>query len=145
METIITKEIQIDMGHRVPNHEGKCYNLHGHRYKIIAGVNGKVIDEKGNPSEGMVIDFTDLKNILVEVVDKKLDHAFMLYKEDKFFEDFKPFVEKMKFVIVDFVPTAENIARYLYEQMEGKLKEKGIKLVFVEVYETPTSVARYTL
>ena len=62
---LITKQIEIDMAHRVPNHKSKCHNLHGHRYKIEVGVDDKLITRKGSSSEGMVIDFGDLKDIKI--------------------------------------------------------------------------------
>ena len=60
---LITKCLEIDMGHRVPNHKSKCATPHGHRYKIEVGVDDKVIDTKGVSDEGMVIDFGDKRFI----------------------------------------------------------------------------------
>ena len=70
----ITKDIEIDMGHRVTNHKSKCASLHGHRYKITAVVDDKVITEKGISDEGMVIDFGDLKQCMMNQFDDKYDH-----------------------------------------------------------------------
>ena len=62
----ITKEIGIDMGHTVTNHDSKCKHLHGHRYRIICTVEGNIITE--GSAEGMVIDFTDLKKAMMEIL-----------------------------------------------------------------------------
>lgn len=142
---LVTKEIEIDMAHRVPNHKSKCSNLHGHRYKIEVGVNDKVIDEKGVSSEGMVIDFGDLKEIMVKELDTKFDHNAMFYEGDPatlVFEEISS-SQKKKIVFVPFIPTAENLAKYWYELIEIPLKERGIKISHVKVWETPTSTATY--
>jgi 6-pyruvoyltetrahydropterin/6-carboxytetrahydropterin synthase len=140
---LIHKEIEIDMGHRVSNHKGKCRNLHGHRYKIEVGVDDKLITENGASDEGMVIDFSDLKQTMIEEIDAPLDHGFMIYEKDQFIEQFRFFMTgyDQKIIIVPFVPTAENISKYLYQIMRNKLNEKGIKISYVKIYETPTSSA----
>lgn len=142
---LITKDIIIDMGHRVPAHRSKCFNLHGHAYQIEVGVDDKVIQTKGTPNEGMVIDFGDLKQIMMDVIDKQLDHGFMMYEQDLFAPVFKTLKEqfKQKIIFVPFIPTAENISKYLYEQMKVELKRKNIKIHHVKVWETRTSTATY--
>lgn len=142
---LITKEIQIDMGHRVPNHKSKCRNLHGHRYTIEIGVDDKVITEEKSSSEGMVIDFGDLKQIMMDEIDAKLDHGFMMFEGDNLWNVFKTIRDgfQMKIISVSFIPTAENIAKWLYIKMKMKLQEVGIKIKHVKVWETPTSTATY--
>ena len=141
---IITKTIEIDMGHRIPNHNSKCKNLHGHRYKIEVGVDDKIITEAGSSSEGMVIDFGDLKKIMMIELDDKFDHGFCSFINDEYFMTFHGMQEKgMKIIFVPFIPTAENLAKHWYELIQPKLKEKDIKLLYVKVWETPTSTAVY--
>ena len=142
---LITKKIEIDMGHRVPNHKSKCRNPHGHRYVIEAGVDDKVISKKGASDEGMVIDFSDLKQILMEEIDEVYDHSFTMYKEDEYAGIFYGLLEdKLKINFVDFIPTAENLAKHWFELIEPKLKKKKIKLHHIRIWETPTSTATYT-
>lgn len=141
---LVTKQIEIDMGHRVPNHKSKCKNLHGHRYKIEVGVDDKVINEKGVSDEGMVIDFSDLKEIMMIEIDSVYDHSFTAYIKDNFtgvFSELKNFGQKINFV--GFIPTAENLSKHWYEIIESKLRERGIKIKYVKVWETPTSTATY--
>jgi len=142
---LITKEIEIDLGHRVPNHKTKCRNLHGHRYKIEVGVDDKVIVTPGTSDEGMVIDFSDLKQIMMEELDAKFDHGFVMYEDDSFVNLFLNLKveENQKIIFVPFVPTAENLAKHWYQLIEPRLKEKGIKISHVKVWETPTSTATY--
>lgn len=142
---LITKTIEIDMGHRVPNHKSKCRNLHGHRYKIEVGVDDKVIDEEGVSNEGMVIDYGDLKNIMIDELERKYDHGFMMFSGDslyKWFLDIKD-AQDLKIIFVSFVPTAENLAKFWYQSFQFLLKEVGIKIKYVKVWETPTSTALY--
>jgi len=142
---LITKYIEIDMGHRVPNHKSKCHNLHGHRYKIEVGVDDKLINISGDSSEGMVIDFGDLKQIMMEEIDAKFDHSFTMYDKDIFVPEFKKIKEnhQQKINFVNFIPTAENLAKYWYGIIKPKLEERKIKIKHVKVWETPTSTATY--
>ncbi len=141
---LITKEIEIDMGHRVPNHKSKCKNIHGHRYKIEVGVDDKVITTKGTSDEGMVIDYGDLKEVMMEIIDTPFDHSFTVYHDDEFFEIYwQLFRQNQKINFVNFIPTAENLAKYWYELLKEELLNKNIKIAHVKVWETPTSTATY--
>lgn len=133
------------MGHRVPNHKSKCRSLHGHRYKIEVAVDGYVVEERGSSDEGMVIDFGDLKEIMMDVIDKKYDHSFTMHEGDAFLDFFKTLAERegQKINFVPFVPTAENLAEHWFQELRLPLQHKGIDIQCVQVYETPTSVAMY--
>lgn len=141
---LVTKQIEIDMGHRVPNHKSKCKNIHGHRYKIEVGVDDKIITTQGSSSEGMVIDFSDLKFGMMEYIDKYFDHSFIIYENDEYIDMFKVLKEKgQKINIVNFIPTAENLAKYWFDIMKSFLLACNIKIKYVKVWETPTSTAMY--
>ncbi len=143
---LITRTTRIDMGHRVPNHKSKCKHLHGHSYTIELGVDDKVIIDKGSSDEGMVIDFGDLKNILKSEVEDQFDHKFVLSDDD--IEVIYAFGHELMrkalgIIQVNFVPTAENLAKHWYELCKVKLLEKKIKIKHVKVWETPLSTAQY--
>ena len=147
---LITKEIEIDMAHRVCYHKSKCRNLHGHRYKIEIGVDDKLNETRGESDYGMVIDFSDLKQIMMEELDEKFDHGAVFYEYDKY----RPDLERMialndqradKLHFVDFMPTAENLAKYWFELVKPRLEEKSIQIYHIKVWETPTSTAVYTI
>lgn len=142
---LITKTIEIDMGHRVPNHKSKCKNLHGHRYKIEVGVDDKIINLPGHSSEGMVIDYGDLKEIMMKKISDEFDHGFAIYEDDPLAEDFLNYKKNngMKIIFVEFIPTAENLAKHWFELLVLDLEEKNIKLKYVKVWETPNSTALY--
>ena len=141
---LITKEIEFDMGHRVPYHKSKCKNPHGHRYKIKVKLEGDIIDLEGESENGMVMDFSDIKSILMKEVDGWLDHGFMYWDKDEEMKKFFDINRNFKSVQVSFTPTAENIAQFLFEHLKPKYKnvfDNNLKLIEVKLWETPTSVA----
>ncbi len=129
----IAKEFNWEMGHRLPEHFGKCKNIHGHSYKMIVELEGEV-DESG-----MVMDYYDLKKI-VEPMVEELDHAFIVYKDDK---EIISFLEKMKskMVVVQFQSTVENICKYFLNKISKKSLPKNIVKISVRIYETSDDYA----
>jgi 6-pyruvoyltetrahydropterin/6-carboxytetrahydropterin synthase len=142
---LITKTIEIDTGHRVPNHKSKCRNIHGHRYKIEVGVDDEIIQIKGVSDEGMVMDFNDLKEVMIKNISEPLDHGFIIYEKDILLKYFKKMIKTIgiKVVITDFIPTAENLAKHLYHKIKRELLKKGIRINHVKIWETPNSTAEY--
>lgn len=143
---LIVKTIEWDMGHRLPNHKSKCKNLHGHRYKLEVFIKGVPKTKKGQSDQGMIIDFSDLKKILKETVLVPCDHAFMIYEKDALMENFFKKNPKLKSIIVPFIPTVENISKWIFSKLEKELKNKvgnKISLDKVKLWETPTSSAIY--
>lgn len=147
-EISISKEIEIDYGHRVPNHSSKCRNFHGHRGKIRLWLKGEMVVEKGNSSEGMLLDFGDVKRLMMEKLDTPLDHGFIMYEGDPQLKLFSKICEseKLKLVKVPFIPTAENLAKYCFEIMKHpirKIYKHRLIPIKLEFWETPSSVAIY--
>lgn len=127
------------MGHRLPNHDGACRNLHGHRYVAEVTVEGHVLERMHNPQEGMLLDFVRLKRALrAEVL--KLDHRFLLYDGDELCGTMR---DLPGVVTVPFVPTAENIASALWKACAASLHETdpSVKVMRVRVQETEDSWA----
>lgn len=140
----ISKQIEWDMGHRVANHKSKCRNLHGHRYKAEITVEGRLIDVDGASDEGMVIDFGDIKEIMTKQIHDVLDHGFMVWSKDYVLINFFKKNKDLKHIIVPFIPTSENIAGWVFLNLDKKFKDRyktGLKLYSVKLWETPTSVA----
>lgn len=150
---LITKIIGIDCAHRVPNHWSKCKHLHWHRYKIIVTCIGKVITEIGHPAEWMLVDFSDLKKFMLEEIDARYDHWSVFYKWDpicSIIEDLENewHQNKGKIHFVDFIPTAENLAKHWAELIIPRIKKtfnNDLEFKQIEVFETPTSTAIYTI
>ena len=142
----IVKVIQWDMGHRVLNHRSICKGLHGHRYKAEICISGDLVSTSGASEEGMVIDFADIKKISKEFIQEKLDHAFMIWDKDTELIDFFNNSIGHKPVIVTFTPTAENVASYIFSELENKFQDiykTGLRLHSIKLWETPTSYALY--
>lgn len=100
----ITREIQFDYGHRVPKHDSKCKNLHGHRGTIIIEITGELY--KDGPQTDMVMDYGLLKDLLMEHVDAMIDHAMILSLHDTKFVDMaydEKLTSKKSHIFVDWV------------------------------------------
>lgn len=140
----ISKEVQFDAGHRVPNHKSKCKNPHGHRYRVVCHVTGSLVEEAGSSDEGMVLDFGDLKAIMESAIHDRFDHGFIVYEYDHdLLACFENWMEDWKIILFPYVPTAENLAKYIIQLLTPVVANKmlGCWLSKVEVWETPTSCA----
>lgn len=142
---LISKEIQRDMGHRVPNHKSKCRNLHGHRYRAEIIMEWDVVGDKWISSEWMVIDFSDIKAIANTYVDENRDHGYMFMAWDPIGKLATEMGHKT--IEVPFVPTAENIAAHLFLILDPMFEDTyntALKLHSIKLRETPTSYVTYS-
>ena len=130
----VAKEFRWEMGHRLPEHFGLCKNIHGHSYKMIVEFEGEL------NKQGMVVDFYDVEKIINTLIEK-LDHAFMVSKDDKIVLEF---LERMnsKRVVVDFVSTAENISNYMLAEIKKSSLPATITEITVRIYETEHDYAQ---
>jgi len=147
MTTRIRRWVETDTGHRVPNHKSKCRHLHGHRYRWEAELEGEVVIERGVPDEGMLMDFSDVSRILEENIHDVVDHAFVVYEGDENARDALSIMgEGHRTLVVPFVRTAENLARWAFEQVEPHIKSSygnTLRLRAFHVRETPKSWASW--
>ena len=114
-------KLDFSAAHRLVNYQGKCENLHGHNWKVEL----KVSSDKLN-SQGMLIDFKEMKQKLNRVL-TALDHSCL--NELAYFKKRNT--------------TSEHIARYIYLEMAGLIRKKGVVIEQVTVWETDTSAATY--
>ncbi len=128
-----------DSAHFLKGYQGKCSNIHGHRWTIEVTVASDEVEADGQ-IRGMIVDFKTLKNDLKELADE-FDHKFII-EEGSLKEKTKEALLEEDFAIVElpFRPTAENLAKYFYDRME----EKEYQVVLVKVYETPNNCAGYS-
>jgi 6-pyruvoyltetrahydropterin/6-carboxytetrahydropterin synthase len=118
----VTVEETFAAGHALRNYHGKCESLHGHNYRIQVTLQGPELD-----SIGLLVDFVQVKKLLQTVVDR-LDHQFL--------NDLAPFDT--------LNPSAENIARYFYDEINGGLnRDNGVTLRQIKIWETDTTSATY--
>lgn len=128
----VTREIDFCYGHRLLNYDGKCRHLHGHNGKAVITVEAASLD-----SRGMVLDFSDIKQVVATWIDENLDHRMILCKDDPAV----PLLQEMgePLYLLDENPTAENIARVIYE----KTLAAGFPIVEAKLWETPRCYATY--
>ena len=133
------------MGHRIPNHDGKCKFPHGHRYRLETTIRGQVSTLKNTSSEGMIYDLSKLKLILRQKIQDRLDHRFMIYKEDKLLKNlFSDSLKKeLNLFFVPFIPTAENIVLWCYQQIEDVF-DTTIYVSRCRLFESPNSFVDFT-
>ena len=129
----IAKDFRWEMGHRLPFHEGKCKNLHGHSYKMMVEFSGN-LDENG-----MVLDYYVVKEIIQPLVEE-LDHSCMVKNDDT---QLIELLHKMnsKHVITDFHSTAENMVYYFLNKIKAAGLPKNIIGIKVKIFETETTYA----
>lgn len=138
----ITTRLEFDAGHRIPSHKSQCRNLHGHRYAIEITLTGDIIQQEGVSEEGMVMDFSDVKAIARKAILEPWDHAFLVYKGDTEVLQFLNSLPDHKTVVMDSVPTAENMAAEAFRILSNCYKDtygNHLRLERVRLYETPNS------
>ncbi len=136
----ITKRLEFDAGHRIPDHASKCRNLHGHRYVLEVSLQGEPVDRPGRPEHGMLADFADVKRIAVDRIVEPWDHAFLAYREDRAVTEFLAGLPGHKTVVLDCVPTVENLARIAFETLAPEYRRRygeSLRLARVRLQETP--------
>ena len=135
----LTAEASFDGAHFLLGYEGKCSNLHGHRWRVILKIKADELQESGQ-QRGMVVDFSDVKKALKEETDY-FDHTF-IYERDTLKVTTVDALNEEGFLmrIVDFRPTADNFSKYFYDKFAGY----GFDVAEVTVYETPNNCASYS-
>lgn len=137
---LITRRLEFDAGHRIPHHDGQCRHLHGHRYAIELTVAGDVLEAPGKANDGMVLDFGDIKRLAKEHLVDLWDHAFLVAKEDHAVVAFLSTMPEHKTVVMDRVPTVENLAHAAFVILEPIFAEAfygRLRLASIRLYETP--------
>ena len=141
---LITRRLEFDAGHRIPSHNSQCKHLHGHRYAIEITLSGDIISTEGLSEQGMVMDFSDVKRIAKEKLVDIWDHAFMVYSGDRVVCDFLASLPGHKTVILDVVPTAENLVQVAFDILNPAYQDtygNRLRLAQVRLYETPNNWA----
>jgi 6-pyruvoyltetrahydropterin/6-carboxytetrahydropterin synthase len=138
----VTKEFGFEMAHVLWNYDGPCRNVHGHSYRLFVTLSGSPIDDRDNPKNGMVIDFTDLKRIVKKEIVSVFDHSVVVNKRyDK--EKTETFIKMFgNTVLVDYQPTCENLIADFAERLITHFPA-GMKLHSLKLYETATSFAEW--
>jgi len=134
----LASEQSFDSAHFLAGHEGKCKNIHGHRWRVVVKVKSKTL-QTGNPYEGMIVDFAQLKEDIKTEADY-FDHALLIEKNSLKISTLEALKDEgFRIVELDFRPTAERFAKYFYDRMVGK----GYQVKSATIYETPNNYASY--
>jgi 6-pyruvoyltetrahydropterin/6-carboxytetrahydropterin synthase len=144
MNTIrITKQFDFETGHALYGYDGKCKNVHGHSYKLSVTVSGSPISDSSNVKYGMVIDFSDLKKIVLSEIVDKFDHATVFNKNTPHVE-LAIELEKRghTIILVDYQPTSEMMLIDFAQKIKDRLPE-NIRLHSLKLQETGTSHAEW--
>lgn len=134
----LTAEASFDAAHFLFGYEGKCHNLHGHRWRVLLKISSSDLQGEGQ-QRGMIVDFGDVKRALKEETDF-FDHTF-IYEKGTLKDGTVEALLSEDFLLreVDFRPTAENFSRYFFDQFT----KRGFEVSEVTVYETPNNCATY--
>jgi 6-pyruvoyltetrahydropterin/6-carboxytetrahydropterin synthase len=138
----VTREFTFEMAHVLYNYDGPCRNVHGHSYRLFVTVAGNPVNDISNPKNGMVIDFTDLKNIVLGEIVNVFDHSVVVSSD---FDREKTEMMSKTFgntVIVDYQPTCENLVADFAEKIRKHLPA-GTILHSLKLYETAKSYAEW--
>ncbi len=128
----VSRQIDFCYGHRLLNYDGKCKYLHGHNGRAVITIEKPTLDERG-----MVLDFTEIKNVVSRWIDENLDHRMILHRADPVVPLLTTLGEPMH--LIDVNPTAENIARLIFDYTLGQ----GFPVIEVKLWETPNCFASY--
>lgn len=136
----ITRRLEFDAGHRIPDHRSQCRNMHGHRYALEITLEGELDDVPGSPERGMVMDFSAVKELANSHLVGPWDHAFLVYRGDRAVREFLQSMPEHKTVVLDRIPTVENLAAIAFGVLAPVFAEhygRHLRLAHLRLYETP--------
>lgn len=128
----VTKRIDFCYGHRLLDYGGVCKHPHGHNAVAEIEIRTGALDGRN-----MVVDFSDVKRVVKGWIDQHLDHKMILRHDDPLLAPLQQLGEPV--YVLESNPTVERIARLIFDHV----REQGLPVVRVKVWETPTSFASY--
>lgn len=139
----VTKSFTFDMAHALYGYDGPCKNIHGHTYKLFVTLKGKPLNKNNDPKNGMLIDFSDVKECVKQNILNDFDHALVLFKHSPHGKLDKKLGEQFeKIIYLKHQPTCENLLLHFYNILKPLFKREP-KLVYLRLEETPTSYAEW--
>jgi len=128
----VARELTFCYGHRLMQHAGRCRFLHGHNAVVVLTLGADRLN-----ADAMVVDFQHIRDTLGAWIDAELDHRMILHRDDPAVAALHTLGEPL--YLVDFHPTAENLARHLFERAQ----QLGLPVVEVQFWETRSCYAAY--
>lgn len=136
----VTKEFRFEGAHALTDYDGKCRFIHGHSYRMFVTLRGTPVEKHGDPKSGMVIDFSQLKDIVNKHITDIYDHALLL-REDAVLAD-EIAAAYCNVFKTPFQPTCENLAIHFAAILQRELPDH-LDLYSIKLYETPTSYVEW--
>ena len=138
----VTKIFSFSMAHALYGHDGLCKNIHGHTYTLHVTLLGRPLSSPGNSKDGMVMDFTDLKQIVKQNILSVYDHSLVLNSDSphKELKELSTTFEKV--IYFEQQPTCENLVIAFANKLRPFMRDK-ISLYSLKLEETPTSYAEW--
>ncbi|MDD5952573.1 MAG: 6-carboxytetrahydropterin synthase [Oscillospiraceae bacterium] len=133
----LKSEVQFDMAHYLHGYQGKCSNIHGHRYRLVAMFKAETLCDSGQ-TRGMVADFHEVKNVL-RALAERYDHK-LLVEDNEEGRRLQKELAVYDVVLVPYRPTAEEMSRAMFREIQSA----GLPVSSVELYETPTNSCIYS-
>ena len=128
----VTREIDFCYGHRLLNYDGKCRFLHGHNGRAVITLESAQLNDLG-----MVVDFSEIKQVVSGWIDDNLDHRMILHQDDPVVPHLRELNEPM--YLIDVNPTAENIAKLISDFTLSQ----GYPILETRLWETPRCFATH--
>ena len=138
----VTKQFNFEAAHLLLGHDGQCKNIHGHSYLLHVTIIGKAVDDAGNPKHGMVMDFSEIKRIINELIIEPYDHSLLVNENVPLSKSAEAKKLLGKFKVLPYQPTCENLLADFAQKIKAKLP-KQVKLHSLRLQETPTSYAEW--
>ena len=137
MFTLIS-EIEFDMAHFLSGYDGKCANIHGHRYKLVVKIQKEELIQEGQ-ERGMVTDFNQVKRNL-KIIQDLFDHKLVVEGNEEGKQLRDSIGGSYECFFVPYRPTAEEMSRDIF----NRLTDLGLAVAEVELFETPTNRCAYS-
>ncbi len=139
----LTKIFSFETAHALFGYNGKCKNIHGHSYKLYVTVIGEPENDPNSSTNGMIMDFGELKSIVNHQIINIYDHAILLniHTEHKTLGE-KLLTEGHKVIFTDFQPTCENMVLHFAKVLQKYLPNK-VDLIELKLYETEKSYCEW--
>ncbi len=138
----VTKEFTLDMAHALDDYDGKCRFIHGHTFHLEVTVTGEVINAPGNPKNGMVVDFSELKRIVKNAIIEVFDHSLVLNEKSRY-AAIVDLICGERIILVPYQPTSENLLIDFKNRLLSLLPS-DIELYKIRLRETPTNVTEWS-
>jgi len=138
----LTKIFHFEMAHALYGYDGPCRNIHGHSYELEVTIGGEPLNDPSHPKHGMIMDFSDLKQIVKDQIVDRLDHSLLLNGNSphRNIPELNKNFEKV--VFTDYQPTCENMLMDFVGRIKNLLPP-SVSLITLKLKETPSSYSEW--